>query len=600
MTISATPLLVLKPLCLSLTCRSTRLESGLKFVYNVTPGLYKQKSLIGVRCNSVINNDVAVERRSGNYTDCVWDYEYIQSSMRNDYIEDKFRLQVEEMRQQVLDMLGCVSDQAMQLELINDLQRLGVAYHFEKEIRSILGRIYHKNVVFGDNMTDADLYTAALAFRLFRQHRYAVPQDVFRPFLDDTGKFKSSLCADIKGLISLYEASYLATEGETIMEEAWTFTTTNLSKLNKADADLDALLAHALGMPLHWRTARHEARWFIEEAYEKKPNMSPLLLQFAKIDFNVVQAMYLEELRDLSRWWKNLGFRQDLRFARDCLVVSYVWGIMASPEPQYAACRKTFAKVIAFVSTVDDIYDIYGTLEELVLFTDAVERWDTTAMGQLPHYMKKCYLALFNCVNEMAYDVLKEKGYDSTPNLKKAWADLTKSYMKEARWFHSGYKPTLDEYMNNAWVSISIPLGSLHGHIFDPKAIVEKQVQYLESHPDLLKWSCITFRLCDDLGTSTNEIARGDIPKAIQCYMNDTGASEQAARAHIETLVREGWKKVNKLVLEERILPAPGIERLLNLTRASHCFYQYGDGHGIQDGVTKQLMSKLLFDPIPM
>ncbi|KAL9671369.1 hypothetical protein QQ045_008937 [Rhodiola kirilowii] len=97
-----------------------------------------------------------------------------------------------------------------------------------------------------------------------------------------------------------------------------------------------------------------------------------------------------------------------------------------------------------------------------------------------------------------------------------------------------------------------------------------------------------------------DEMARGDTPKAVQCYMNDTGASEQAAREQVEDLVSEGWKKVNKLVLEERILPAAGIERLLNLTRASHCFYQHGDGHGIQDGVTKQLMSKLLFDPIPL
>ncbi|KAL9668703.1 hypothetical protein QQ045_006241 [Rhodiola kirilowii] len=557
--------------------------------------------------NGVIADQPAVERRSGNYKDCVWDYEYIQSSMRNDYIEDKFRMQVEEMRQQVLDMLGRVSDQAMQLELINDLQRLGVAYHFEKEIRSILGRIYHKNdvVVIGDNMAaDVDLYTRALAFRLFRQHRYAVPQDVFRPFLDDTtGKFRLSLCADIKGLISLYEASYLATEGEDIMEEAWTFTTANLNKLINKQADnayLDALLAHALDMPLHWRSARYEARWFIEEAYEKKPNMSPLLLHFAKIDFNVVQAMYLEELRDLSRWWKKLGFRQDLSFARDCLVVSYMWGILASSEPQYAACRRAYAKIVALVSTMDDIYDIYGTLEELELFTDAYERWDTTAMGQLPHYMKKCYLACFNCVNEMAYDVLNDKGYDSTPSLKKAWADLTKSHMKEARWFHSGYKPTLDEYMNNAWVTISMPSCSLHGHVFDPKPIMGKQVQYLESYPALLKWSSITLRLLDDLGTSTDEMARGDTPKAIQCYMNDTGASEQAAREHVEDLVREGWKKVNKLVLEERILPAAGIERLLNSIRAGHCFYQHGDGHGIQDGVTKQLMSKLLFDPIPL
>uniref|UniRef100_A0A7N0V788 Terpene synthase metal-binding domain-containing protein n=1 Tax=Kalanchoe fedtschenkoi TaxID=63787 RepID=A0A7N0V788_KALFE len=153
----------------------------------------------------------------------------------------------------------------------------------------------------------------------------------------------------------------------------------------------------------------------------------------------------------------------------------------------------------------------------------------------------------------------------------------------------------MDEYMSNAWLSVSIPLCLLHGHVFDTNG---DQVQYLESLPDILKWACIIVRLSDDLGTSPAEMARGDTPKAIQCYMNDTGASEEAAREHVESLVREAWKKLNKCVMEERTLSTAAVERLLNLVRAGHCFYQHGDGHGVQDRETKQLMSHLLFDPI--
>lgn len=61
------------------------------------------------------------------------------------------------------------------------------------------------------------------------------------------------------------------------------------------------------------------------------------------------------------------------------------------------------------------------------------------------------------------------------------------------------------------------------------------------------------------------EMARGDNPKAIECYKNDIRASAQATREHVEALVWEGWKKLNKYVMEETILTPSGIERLLKL-----------------------------------
>lgn len=45
------------------------------------------------------------------------------------------------------------------------------------------------------------------------------------------------------------------------------------------------------------------------------------------------------------------------------------------PKPQYSNCRRVLTKVAAFVTIIDDIYDVYGTLDELELFTYAVERF---------------------------------------------------------------------------------------------------------------------------------------------------------------------------------------------------------------------------------
>ena len=41
-------------------------------------------------------------------------------------------------------------------------------------------------------------------------------------------------------------------------------------------------------------------------------------------------------------------------------------------------------------------------------------------MDQLPEHMKLCFLALYNSINEMAYDALKEHGLHIISYLRKA------------------------------------------------------------------------------------------------------------------------------------------------------------------------------------
>jgi hypothetical protein len=44
-----------------------------------------------------------------------------------------------------------------------------------------------------------------------------------------------------------------------------------------------------------------------------------------------------------------------------------------------------------------------------------------------------------------------------------------------------------------------------------------------------------------------DELERGDVPKSIQCYMNETGASEEYTCEYIKSMISETWKKMNKL-----------------------------------------------------
>jgi (-)-alpha-terpineol synthase len=75
----------------------------------------------------------------------------------------------------------------------------------------------------------------------------------------------------------------------------------------------------------------------------------------------------------VQRWWKSTGLGE-LNFARDRLVENFLWTVGVIFQPQFAYARTMLTKVMALITTIDDVYDLYGTLDELELFTDAVER----------------------------------------------------------------------------------------------------------------------------------------------------------------------------------------------------------------------------------
>ncbi|KAE9465979.1 hypothetical protein C3L33_02096, partial [Rhododendron williamsianum] len=408
-----------------------------------------------VRCNIGVNPKTSNEkivRRSANWQPPIWDYDYVQS-LNSKYVGHKYVTRATKLKEDVKKMLTEVVDPLDGLEIIDDLQRLGVFYHFEDEIKRVLESIYNSK---RDGNEDG-LHATSLKFRLLRQHGYNVPQDVFENFMDETGHFKASLCEDIRGMLYLYEASFLSFSGESIMEEAKDFATKNLEQYLKrkdSDQDLASLVSHALELPLHWRLPRRS--------------------------MTVVNAM---------------------------------------------------------ITTIDDVYDVYGTLDELEIFTDAIERWDISAMEQLPDYMKISFLALFNSINEIGYETLKVQDAHIIPHLQKVWADLCKTYLNEAKWYYSGYTPTLEEYMSNAWISIGAPTMLTH---------------------------------------------------------------EEDARDHIKYLIGKTWEKMNEERLIDSPFSKILVEIAMNIARVSQCMYQYGDGHGAQGQVTKDRVLSLFINPIPL
>nr|QWQ79597.1 TPS39 [Juglans sigillata] len=363
-----------------------------------------------------ISDSPVTTRRAANYQPALWKDDDILS-LTSEYVGESYTRRADQLKAEVRIMFDkVVVDPLEKLELIDVLQKLGLSYHFEDEVKRTLEAIYNTIHQAGDICKKENLYAISLEFRLLRQHGYSVPQEIFNIFMNEKRKFKASLCDDPKGLLYLFEASFLSIEGETILDEARAFATKQLEEY--VDQNLSTFVGHALELPLHWRMLRSEARWFID-TYRREVGMNPVLLELAELDFNMVQAVHQQDVKRESRWWKSTGLGEKLGFARDRLMVNFLWTVGQSFQPHFGYGRRMITRVNCLITTIDDIYDVYGTLDELELFTDIIVRWDVNAIDQLPYYMQISFLTLNNFVNEMAFDILKEQELNVIQYLRK-------------------------------------------------------------------------------------------------------------------------------------------------------------------------------------
>ena len=137
--------------------------------------------------------------------------------------------------------------------------------------------------------------------------KYFCDADAFNKFKGDDGKFRNDITNDPKGLLSLYNAAHLLIHGEPGLEEAISFARKHLELMSQ-DGVLNPPLAEqvkrALSLPLPRTSKRVETICYMSE-YEREAGNIPILLELAKLDFNLLQHIHLEELKAISEWDKS-------------------------------------------------------------------------------------------------------------------------------------------------------------------------------------------------------------------------------------------------------------------------------------------------------
>ncbi|RHN44251.1 putative alpha-farnesene synthase [Medicago truncatula] len=300
----------------------------------------------------------------------------------------------------------------------------------------------------------------------------------------------------------------------------------------------------------------------------------------------------------VSGWWEKLGIKENLCFARNRLVESFMCATGVAFETKYESLRKWLTKVIIFVLVIDDVYDIHASFEELKPFTTAFQRWDAKEIEDLPDYMKFCFNALQDVTNEIAYDIGGEKNFNFVLHyLKKTWIEFCKALYVEAKWYKTGYIPSLQEYLNNAWITSSGPLILLHSYFGTVYELTNEIDDFPHIYDDLVYNVSLIIRLCNDLGTAVAERERGDAASSIVCYMNERNVSEEEARKHIQDIINNAWKRINGHCSNQDAFMEPFFNQARNAARVAHTLYLNGDGFGIQDRDIKKHILSLVVEP---
>ncbi|GFP79092.1 tricyclene synthase oc15 chloroplastic, partial [Phtheirospermum japonicum] len=508
-----------------------------------------------------------------------------------------YERKLEDVRHLLIESRNKDEDPIGSLIFVDAIQRLGIGHHYQDEIQAILKQHYVKTShrIYGC----CSLHDIALSFRLLRQRGYHVSADVFNNFKGEDGKFKGELKQDIKGLLELYEATQVSFEGENILDEAEEFSKQQVYErleANLDDHEWSNIVRMRLRHPVQKSITRVTGRKnFLNHDLRGINGCGKLLGELSNMDLLVGRSIYKDELLQVSKWWNGLGLTEELKLARNQPIKWYTWSMaILIDDISLSEQRVQLSQSIAFIYLIDDIFDLYGTLDELAIFTEAVDKWDHASMDMLPIYMKTCYKALLDTTNEIGLTISEKYGYNPINTLKQTWTSLCRAFLVEAKWFASGDLPKAEDYLANGKVSSGVHVVLVHLFYLLGLGPAYEGAIHLDDTSTLVSCVAAILRLWDDLGSAEDEHQNGNDGSYMECYMKDhKDSTYKQVREHMMDMIASEWKHLNKECFHLNHLSFQ--EASLNLARMVPLMYGYDDKQRLP--ILEEFVNFLLLNP---
>uniref|UniRef100_M4EE68 Terpene synthase metal-binding domain-containing protein n=1 Tax=Brassica campestris TaxID=3711 RepID=M4EE68_BRACM len=258
---------------------------------------------------------------------------------------------------------------------------------------------------------------------------------------------QNDLQNDVKGLIELYEASELGVEGEEILDSLRECTFTRLNELcSGRDSHEEREIMNSLAQPRHKTLRRLTSNKFIsiiKIGGEEDNEWLQSLLRVAECDSIMLKSLIREEIPQAFKAEEGKKLATEMAYM--------VPGILQ--EPCFSEQRLDLTKPISLVYIIDDIFDVYGELDELTIFTQVVE---SGLICSERSWSKQ------NGLIRVTYQILRSNGF----------------------------------------VSSGVHLVMLHVYYLLGEEITTGKVELIESIPKIVSSAATILRLWDDLGSA--------------------------------------------------------------------------------------------------
>ncbi|XP_076928283.1 ent-kaurene synthase 1, chloroplastic-like [Bidens hawaiensis] len=270
-------------------------------------------------------------------------------------------------------------------------------------------------------------------------------------------------------------------------------------------------------------------------------------------------------------------------------------------SPELSDARIAFSKASFLVVVLDDFFDVEGSVDELVNIIQCVEKWnvnvDTDCCSK---EVRILFLAIKDVVSWIGDTAYKWQERDITRHVIQCWLEMLYSMLTEAKWNRDNVVPTMNEYLENGYVSFTLGTIVLPSLYFIGPKLSEVIVQSSEYH-NLYEVMSTHGRLLNDIRSYKRELKDGKL-NVVTLHKNygKSGITEEEIVVEIKTWIDNLEKKLMQLVLETKESSVPkACKDVFWKTNLANAFF-YATDDGFTGNNLLDTVEEVMYEPVSM